>query len=197
MRAALIWASVLAAISISVIAAAYSPLLAWREPIYIAAGFAGILGMGLMLLQPLLVGGHLPGLPSPKGRRLHRLIGASILFAVVLHIAGLWITSPPDVVDVLLFRSPTPFGVWGALAMWAVFASAALAVFRKRGWYSLRFWRIVHTGLAVVIVLGTILHAVLIEGAMEALSKGVLSVCILAATLKVVVDLRAWTRPKR
>ena len=29
--------------------------------------------------------------------------------AVVIHVAGLWITSPPDMIDALLFTSPTPF----------------------------------------------------------------------------------------
>lgn len=36
--------------------AAFSPLLEWRGPVYIAAGFAGILGMALILAQPLLAG---------------------------------------------------------------------------------------------------------------------------------------------
>jgi hypothetical protein len=84
-------------------AAATSPLLAWRQPVYIAAGLAGVIAMALMLLQPLLAGGHLPGLPALRadadctaGRRL-------LIAAVVVHVAGLWITSPPDVIDALLF----------------------------------------------------------------------------------------------
>ena len=49
------------------------------------------------------------------------------MLTVIVHVAGLWLTSPPDVIDVLLFRSPTPFSAWGAIAMWAVFAAALWA----------------------------------------------------------------------
>ena len=58
----LIWAVFVLAIVIPFAVAATSPLLAWREPIYIVAGFAGVLAMGLLLAQPLLIGGYLPGL---------------------------------------------------------------------------------------------------------------------------------------
>ena len=108
-RKFLIWTALGAAIAVPIAAAATSPLLAWRDPVYIAAGFAGIVAMASLLLQPLLVGGYLPGLPAPRGRRVHRAIGGILVAAVALHVAGLWVTSPPDVVDVLLFRSPTPF----------------------------------------------------------------------------------------
>ena len=33
-----------------------SPLLAWREPVYIVAGLAGVLAFALLLMQPLLIG---------------------------------------------------------------------------------------------------------------------------------------------
>lgn len=150
--------------------------------------------MGLMLLQPLLIIGLLPGLPPAKARPLHRWIGAGIFATVVAHVAGLWITSPPDVIDVLLFRSPTPFGVWGALAMWAVFGSAALALWRIRGRPPLRLWRMAHTMLAALIVVGTILHAVLILGTMETVSKTLLSALILAATAAAIWKGKVWTR---
>ncbi|MDW3224709.1 MAG: ferric reductase-like transmembrane domain-containing protein [Paracoccaceae bacterium] len=187
---ALIWTVLITAIVVPIAAAAASPLLAWREPIYIAAGLAGVLAMGLMLFQPLLAGGYLPGLSVPKMRWIHRIVGSVLLIAVIIHVAALWITSPPDVVDALLFASPTPFSVWGVIAMWALFASALLVVFRRR--LRLRTWRFAHTTLAVVIVSGTVAHALLIEGTMETVSKISLSALILAATLKTVADLRAW-----
>ena len=113
-------------------AAAASPLLAWRAPIYIAAGFAGIVGLALLLIQPLLIGGYLPG-PSPsRARRLHPWFGGLLVAAVVLHVGALWITSPQDVIDVLLFQSPTPFSVWGVIAMLAIFVTALLAALRRR-----------------------------------------------------------------
>ena len=154
--------------------------------------------MALMLLQPLLAGGYIPGLPAPRGRRIHRWIGGMLVISVLLHVAGLWITSPPDVIDALLFVSPTPFSVWGVIAMWAIFFVALFAALRRKLRISPRVWRVGHTILAVIIVLGTIIHALLIEGTMETASKVGLSILIFAATAKVVIDLRVWAlRPRR
>ena len=189
-RAILIWVVTAAAIVVPIAAAAASPLLAWRYPIYIVAGFAGIVALGIMLVQPLLIGGYLPGLSVYRGRRIHRWTGGLLVLAVLIHVGGLWITSPPDVIDALLFRSPTPFSNWGVIAMWAVFAVALLASLRHR--LRLRTWRIVHTCLAVVIVLGSTVHAFLIEGTMETISKVALCVLVIAATIKVIADLRVW-----
>ena len=121
-RATLIWVTLAIAVGVPIAAAAVSPLLAWRDPIYILAGFAGIVALGLALAQPLLIGGYLPGLPAYRGRRVHHFIGGTLVVAVVVHVAGLWFTSPPDMIDALLFSSPTPFSPWGVTAMWAIFA---------------------------------------------------------------------------
>ncbi len=194
MRAPLIWAALAVAIAAPLWVAATSPLLAWRDPVYIGAAFAGVVGLALILLQPLLVGGILPGLP---GRRVHRWVGVALVAMVVAHVAGLFWTSPPDVIDALVFDSPTPFSVWGVVAMWAVFAAAGLAALRGR--MRVRSFRLAHTALAVVIVVGTVVHAVLVEGTMGTLSKALLCALVLAATVKAVVDLRAWAllRPRR
>jgi hypothetical protein len=193
-RAILIWAALAAAIAVPIAAAAASPLLAWRDPVYIAAGFAGIVALGILLIQPLLIGGHLPG-PSPyRGRRIHRWIGGLLVVAVVIHVGALWMTSPPDVIDALLFVSPTPFSAWGVIAMWAIFAAALLAALRRRLRVSPRMWRIGHTSLAAVIVVGSVVHGLLIEGTMETISKVALCALVLAATLKVMADLRVWAR---
>ena len=193
-RASLIWAALAVAIGVPVAAAAASPLLAWRGPVYILAGFAGMIGLGLMLVQPLLIGGYLPGVSAYRGRRVHHWIGGALVVAVVIHVAGLWFTSPPDMIDALTFTSPTPFSPFGVIAMWAIFAVAILALFRRR--LGLRTWRIVHMPLAVVIVAGTVAHALLIEGTMEMVSKAALCALVLAAAIKVMVDLRVW-RPRR
>ena len=63
----LIWVALAAAICVPIVAAAASPLLAWRGPVYILAGFAGIIALGVMLVQPLLIGGYLPGLSGRMG----------------------------------------------------------------------------------------------------------------------------------
>ncbi len=195
-RSILIWTALAAAVAVPIAAAAASPLLAWRDPVYIAAGFAGVIALCLLLAQPLLIGGYLPGLPALYGRRVHRWTGASLVAAIVLHVGGLWITSSPDVIDALLFASPTPFSAWGVIAMWAIFATALLAVSRRRLRVRPRTWRIAHSVLAVIIVVGTIVHAILIEGTMETISKVALCALVFAATMKVIFDLGMWSRPK-
>lgn len=179
------------------IIAVNSPLLAWREPVYIAAGFAGVVAMGMLLVQPLLAGGHLPGLPMRRGRRLHPWLGGALIIAVVIHVVGLWLTSPPDVIDALLFVSPTPFSAWGVVAMWALFAAALLAALRRPLHIRPRLWRLGHTGLVVVVVVGSVVHAMLIEGTMGTVSKVALCALAVLATAKVVVDLRSWRLLKR
>ncbi|MEL6645501.1 MAG: ferric reductase-like transmembrane domain-containing protein [Pseudomonadota bacterium] len=180
MRPILIWVLLAGIVAWAVGAALTSPLLAWREPIYIAAGLAGVIGLVLILFQPLLAGEHVPGLAGFRGRRVHRWTGAALVASVVIHVAGLWITSPPDVVDALTFTSPTPFSAWGVIAMWAVFATAGIALLRRRLRY--RIWQAAHGTLAVVIAGGTVAHALLIEGTMGWVSKVALCVLVLAAT---------------
>ncbi len=199
-RAILIWVAMGIVVLLPIIVAATSPLLAWRDPIYISAGFAGILAMALLLLQPLLAGGYLPGLAGPKGRLVHRWIGALLVATVVLHVVGLWLTSPPDVVDALTFTSPTPFSDWGVIAMWALFAAALMAIMRRRFRIRPKIWRIGHTLLVIVVLSGSIIHALLIEGTMGTGSKVSLCLLAVAALAKTVIDLRTWailSRPRR
>ena len=109
---------------------------------------------------------------------------ALLLAAVVLHVAGLWITSPPDVIDALTFTSPTPFSVWGVIAMWAVFAAAAMAASRKRLPLRPLTWRRLHATLGLIIAAGTVTHALLIEGTMEPITKYGLSALVLLAAIR-------------
>ncbi|MEQ1689184.1 MAG: ferric reductase-like transmembrane domain-containing protein [Sphingopyxis sp.] len=190
----LIWAALAVAVSVPIALAAASPQLAWRGPVYIVAGFAGIIALGLTLVQPMLIGGYLPGLSGLRGRRAHHWIGGALVVTVVIHVAGLWITSPPDMIDALLFSSPTPFSPWGVIAMWAIFAVALLAALRRRLGLAPRTWRIAHVSLAVVIVAGSVVHGLLIEGTMEAMSKAALSILVLGATIKVIADLKVWKK---
>jgi predicted ferric reductase len=193
-RVTLIWVALAAAICVPIAAAAASPLLVWRGPVYILAGFAGIVALGVMLVQPVLIGGYLPGLSARIARRAHHWIGGALVVAVVIHVGGLWITSPPDMIDALTFSSPTPFSPWGVIAMWAIFAVALLAALRRRLGLRLRTWRIAHTLLAIVIVVGSVVHGILIEGTMETVTKAALCALVLAATIKVMADLRVWRK---
>jgi Ferric reductase like transmembrane component len=192
-RAALVWIALATAVCVPIVLAATSPQLAWRGPVYILAGFSGIVALGLMLVQPLLIAGYLPGLSAFRGRRVHHWIGGALVAAIVIHVAGLWITSPPDMIDALLYVSPTPFSPGGVTAMWAIFAVALLAIFRRR--LRLRTWRIAHMLLAIIIVAGSVVHAILIEGTMETVSKVALCALVLAAAIKVLANL--WARIKR
>ncbi len=191
-RTILLWSALAAAIAVPIVEAAASPLLAWHEPVYIVAGFAGVAAMALLLLQPLLAGGYLPGLPARRGRRVHAWVGAGLVTAIIVHVGGLWLTSPPDVIDALLFRSPTAFSAWGVVAMWAVFAAALIIALRHRAGLRPRVWRLLHTSLAALIVTGSVVHALLIEGAMGTVSKVALCALVAAAMAKVIIDLRTW-----
>src|SRR3954470_23963034 len=193
-RVALIWAALVAAIGVPIALATTSDLIAWRGTVYILAGFAGIFALGLLLVQPLLIAGYLPGLSAYRARRAHHWTGGVLVTAVVVHVGGLWIASPPDMLDALTFTSPTPFSPFGVVAMWAIFGVALLAAFRRRLGLAPRTWRIGHMLLAVVIVVGSVVHSLLIEGTMETMSKAALCALVVLAAIKVMVDRRVWRK---
>lgn len=185
MRSTLPWLGLAVAIFSPIVAASFSPYLQYRQPLYVMSGFAGILGLGLLLIQPLLAQGLLPYPDLRRSRQIHRLTGAALVLCVVLHIGGLWATSPPDVVDALLFRSPAPFSPWGMLAALAIVATGLLAL-NRRG-LSYRSWRNSHMLLAAVAVIGSAAHAILVEGTMEQMTKFALCILVLLAYLRAVV----------
>jgi predicted ferric reductase len=92
-----------------------------------------------------------------------------------------------------MLRSPTPFSVWGVAGMWALFAAAVLSLLRRR--LSPRSWRVGHTSLVSIVVLGGAVHAMLIEGTMNTTSKAVL--CGLAMTATVAAVASPWLRARR
>lgn len=187
-----LWLALLVVAFVPLGIAAQSPLLEWRDAPYVAAGLAGIAALGLMVFQPLLAAGLIPGIALAPGRQLHRWIGGALVALVALHVGGLWITSPPDVIDALLFASPTPFSAWGVIAMWALIGTTLVAVSRPRFRQSLRLWRILHSLLGCVIVIGSVVHTVRIIGTMETVSKVVLCGAVVLALAKALYDLRLW-----
>ncbi len=180
------------AMAVPIIAAAASPQLAWREPIYITAGFAGVISMCLLLMQPLLAGRLLPGLTPVANRHWHRWCGLALVAAILIHVGGLWITSPPDVIDALLFVSPTPFSAWGVIAMWATFGAAFLGLSRTRLGWRFRVWRLGHASLAIITILGSVVHALLIEGTMEVMTKWALCGLVVLASVATLAKVRIW-----
>lgn len=181
-RAISIWIGVVLITVVPVFAAIMSPLLEWRSPIYIAAGFGGVIALSLLFLQPMLASGFLPGISLLQQRRVHRYVGSALVIAVLIHLVGLWITSPPDVVDALLFVSATSFSIWGVIAMWSVFITVLLVVFRRKIGQSVRRWRITHWCLAAITVTGSVVHTLMIDGTMELMSKIALCAGVVVAT---------------
>jgi len=177
-----IWVSVVVVGITPIVIAGMSPLLEWRNWIYIAAGFGGVVALSILLLQPILAAGIFPDLSLARGRRIHRWTGAILVACVAVHVIGLWITSPPDVIDALLFVSATPFSIWGVIAMWSVVISALLAVIRHKLYVSTLLWRNSHRTLAIITVAGSVAHAMMIEGTMGTTSKTALCVLMIVAT---------------
>lgn len=177
-----IWSGIALLVAVPVALATTSPYLGYRSMPYIIGGFAGILAVALFLLQPLLALGALPGMNKVHSRSWHRWVGASIVVAVLIHVGGLYITSPADTVDALLLVSPTAFSIYGVIAMWGVVFTAVLVVCRRRLRLRYSTWQLVHNGLALVVVISTVIHAVMIQGAMEEVSKWVLCLAVLATT---------------
>ena len=115
--------------------------------------------------------------------------------AVVIHVGGLWITSPPDMIDALLFTSPTPFSPFGVIAMWAIFAVGAFGgTAPAPGTAAAHLAHCPHAARDRHRRRRPWLHGILIEGAMETVSKAALCALVLAATIKVMADLRVWRK---
>ncbi|CAN7655386.1 ferric reductase-like transmembrane domain-containing protein [Agrobacterium tumefaciens] len=186
-----IWGGLSLAMFVPVMVAATSPFLAYRTVTHIVAGFAAIVCLAFFLIQPLLAAGYLPGLHVLQQRRWHRWIGAGIIVCVLLHVGLLFVTSPVDTMDALLLAAPTPFSVYGVAAMWGVVLTAALVALRRRLGLSYSIWRLIHNGLALVVVVATVIHALQIEGAMGAISKWALCAAVLLATGITLLDQRA------
>lgn len=178
----LIWISVIMVMTVPVLIATASPYLAYRNLAYVTGGFAGILGLAFLMMQPLLAAGYLPGAGAARERVWHRWLGTAIIACVAVHIGGLYLTSAPDTLDALLLVAPTPFSVYGVIAMWAIVLTGLLVAFRRRLGLRYSLWRLVHNGLALIVVITTVVHALLIEGAMEPVSKWLLCLAVLAST---------------
>lgn len=186
----LAWTGLLLVMAGPILLAATSPYLAARNLAYIVGGFAGIACLSLFVVQPLLAAGYLPGPAFPRQRRWHRRVGVAIVACVALHVGGLYLTSPPDTLDALLLVAPTPFSVFGVLAMWSIAATALLVALRRRLPFRPATWALLHNALALLAVVATVVHAVQIEGAMEPVSKWLLCLAALSSTGAVLLNLR-------
>lgn len=173
-----------------VVVAATSPLLSGREAVYIVGGMSGVVALALLLLQPILASGYLPSISTIKSKAWHRRIGLLLVLAIALHIVGLYLTSPDDLMDALLLISPTPFSLYGVVGMWAIIVTTLLVVLRSHLSWRHTLWKIVHNILACIVVVTSVTHALMIDGAMGYRSKLILCIAIIALTIVVIVHLR-------
>ena len=192
--ATLFWATLAIVMGAPLWIAATSPLLAGREAVYILGGFAGILALVVMIMQPLLAAGYLPGISQARARRWHLWTGSALVIALALHVVGLYLTSPPDMIDALLLNAPTLYSIFGVIGMWALILIVLLVVTRSRTGFRITTWRILHNALGVIVVVASVVHALMIEGAMGPFSKLILCLGVLEATAVATVHMRWVTR---
>ena len=138
------------------IQAAMSPLQLSRNPAYIIGGLAGVAALAMLLIQPLFAAGYMPGVHRLRQQRWHRWIGATFGLALLVHIGGLYLTSPDDVSDALLLVSPTPFSVYGVIGLWSAVATILLVLIRRRMRLGVSAWKIVHNILGLVVVVASV-----------------------------------------
>jgi len=197
MRAALIWGLLTAGMLVPVLIALANPLQQSRDVPWIVGGMAGVAALALLLAQPLLAAGLLPAPSTRQARRWHRWLGATIAALVGIHVVGLYISSPEDIADVLMLAAPTPFSVYGVIGLAGMALTVLLVALRSRAGLRYAVWRIIHNALALVVVAATIAHALLIEGAMGAVSKAGLSVAVAVATIWALVRVHGGRRRLR
>lgn len=123
---------------------------------------------------------------------MHQWLGASLIVLVVVHVGGLYLTSPDDMLDALMLVAPTPFSLYGVIALWTLIFTAMLVALRQRLPFSVSTWKVIHNLLAVLVVVSSVVHALMIEGAMGSFSKWVLCICILVVTGVVTFNLRVF-----
>lgn len=170
--------------------AVLSPLQQGREAVWVIGGLAGVAALVLLPFQPLLVAGVVRPL---RGRRAHRWLGITVLALVLAHVGGLWLYSPEDINDALLLRAPTPFSAWGVIGM-SVLLIAGLLALSRRSLGAQSGWRALHFALAALGAVCAVIHAWLILGAMEPISKTLLCALILASLVAAIGALRRIIR---
>ena len=81
--------------------------------------------------------------------------------------------------------------------MWAAFATALLGTYRFRLNLRFRVWRFGHTGLASVTIIGSVVHALLIEGTMGIMTKAALCCLVVLASVRALANMRIWEVRRR
>lgn len=199
-----IWVALTIVISGPVLIAANSPYLAYRDTAYIIGGFAGIIGLSLLLIQLLLAAGYLPGAELTTKRQWRRWVGSAIVACLFLHVGGLYITSPPDTLDALPLVSP---GLFRLRSAGDAGDRADCGPRHSASPFGIALCDVAScpNSLSAIVVAATVTHALQIEGAMGIVSKWGLCLAVIAATGVTLIDLRQirpsfarkddWIRP--
>ena len=152
----------------------------------VALGFVGLAMMGLEFVLVARFG----AVAAPFGQdallQFHRQIGYVGLAFVLVHVAlsVKWeAVNPSDAVD-------APALVWfGVAAAGAVVVLVATSVWRLRLRLSYELWHAIHTALAVVAVVGALVHVYLVDQYVDTLWKrllwGLMTVGFVALLVKV------------
>lgn len=161
----------------------------------------GFVGLSLMGLEFALVA-RFRSVAEPFGSdalvQFHRQMGLVGLGLVLVHIA---ISAPWDLV-IRPFDADTPARVrWALLATLALFALIASSVWRTKLRLRYEVWHVLHAVLAVVIIVASLMHALLVDYYLNTTWKRVLWILMMAAFGAVLVWVRIgkplllWGRP--
>ena len=175
----LVWLASAGLVALPLLVAGTSPLQEGREPIWILGGLAGVAAMPLLVIQGLLPTGRLARLAPSL--RWHRVLGYGVLLAVLVHVGALYLYSPEDITDALLFLAPA-YSKFGVIAAWCLVFAVLVAVLRRRLGLGHATWRIVHGLLALITVGTAVAHTVMAYGAFDGVVETLTCVAALLAT---------------
>lgn len=156
----------IALVILPLVVALVSPLQTGREAIWVIGALAGVLALSLLVIQVLLPTPWLRGIIIGDDSRVHRLLGIAIAVIVIVHVGGLYVTSPDDIADALVLQAPT-YSRLGVLSAWCLALSLGLALARRKLALTYSDWQIVHAFLAVVVVTTAVAHTVMIRGTLD------------------------------
>ena len=141
--------------------------------------------VSVLALQPLLAG---------TGRvTRHRVLGATALALVLVHVGALFVESPSDALFAMSLDGPTRARM-ALFATIALLAVVALGTLKERLPLATSTWRVLHAYLAVVVIALGIGHAVLTDGALDGAGTPVLLALAAVGLLGVPVAHIARTR---
>lgn len=159
---------VAALLLVPVVVALASPHLAGAPPMLLVATSTGVLALGLLVVEVIL-----PGRPQWLVRaagvgllRLHRAIALAVVGLVLLHVGALFVYSPSDTLFALAPTAPTHSRL-GAVALFCLALTVALALGWRRLGLGRPEWRALHLSLAVAILITAFAHAVMVYGALD------------------------------